>query len=208
MNEPQALESMYRCIFDVDGVVLDFESTYIRVLSEYFNLEIPSDYEPQSWYFSELLSEEQMKEGWKHFLSSDHFEQMPTLVDPQRFNALCGAYPVHFVTNIPPECLERRERNLRNAGFQFESVHCGGFIEYKGHPRQTKAEVISELMEPDEQLLFIDDHPDNCLNILEFYPEAEIWLMSRPFNHEFSHEDIPRADTWEDVFSRSQLVQS
>jgi phosphoglycolate phosphatase-like HAD superfamily hydrolase len=199
---------MFRCVFDVDGVLLDFESTYIRALTEYFQLEIPDDYEPQSWFFSELLTEEQMKEGWQFFLQSDYFAQMPPLVDPEGFNQLVGAYPVHCVTNIPPECLDRRRENLRNVGFRVDSSHCGGFIEYAGHPRQTKAEVVQELMEPAESLVFIDDHPDNCLNILEYFPDAEIWLMSRPFNREFHDARILRAKTWDDVFINSRLAHS
>ena len=52
-----------------------------------------------------------------------------------------------------------------------------------------------ELMEEGEAVLFVDDHPDNCLNVREAFPESEVWLMSRPFNHEFEHPKVTRAQT-------------
>ena len=197
---------MLRCFFDVDGVLLDFEGSYLKAVSHYFNLEIPEDYQTDSWFFKDLLTEEQMHEGWRYFLKSRHFEQMEPLVNPARFNDVFGAYPVHFVTNIPPDCLERRCGNLRNVGFAFASAHCGGFIAYKGHPSPTKAEVITALTEEGDSVLFVDDHPDNCLNVREAFPEAEVWLMSRSFNHEFDHPEVTRAQVWEAVFTRSRLL--
>ena len=35
---------MLRCFFDVDGVVLDFESAYLRVISAYFQLDLPENF--------------------------------------------------------------------------------------------------------------------------------------------------------------------
>ena len=193
----------WRCFFDVDGVVLDCESSFIQVVQDYFSLEVPKNYQTINWNFSDLLTMEQVKEGWEHFLKSRHFEQIPPLVDPERFNRTFGAYPVHFITNIPPDCLERRVKNLRNAGFKFESAHCGGFINYDGNTSKTKAEVIQELRQDDESVIFVDDHPDNCLNVLESFPDAEIWLMSRPFNADFKHPEIRRAIDWSEVLEHS-----
>ena len=123
--------------------------------------------------------------------------------DPEHFNARFGAYPVHFITNIPPDCLERRVKNLQNVGFKFKSAHCGGFINYEGKTSKTKAEVIKELLQDDESVIFVDDHPDNCLNVLESFPDAEIWLMSRPFNADFKHPEIRRAIDWSEVLEHS-----
>ena len=115
---------------------------------------------------------------------------------------------MHFITNIPPDCLERRVNNLRNAGFKFKSAHCGGFINYEGKKSKTKAEVMKELLHSDESIIFIDDHPDNCLNVLESFPDAEIWLMSRPFNADFKHPEIRRANDWSEVFEHSGIPAS
>ena len=190
---------MYSCFFDVDGVLLDFESGFTKVIREYFKLDVPTDYIPKSFWFSDLLSKEQVMEGWDYFLNSSEFEKLKPLVDPKEFNSTFGAYPVHFITNIPPGCLKRREINLRNVGFKFDSTRCAGFINYDDHPAKTKADVIKELNQEGAGVLFVDDHPDNCLNVREVFPDAEIWLMSRPFNSNFQHPKIRRASNWSEV---------
>ena len=190
---------MYCCFFDVDGVLLDFESGFTKVIKEYFKLDVPADYVPESFWFSDLLSKEQVMEGWDYFIHSSEFEKLKPLVDPEEFNSTFGAYPIHFITNIPPDCLKRREKNLRNLGFKFNSARCAGFINYEDHPAKTKADVIRELNQKESGVLFVDDHPDNCLNVREAFPDAEIWLMSRPFNSNFEHPKIRRATNWSEV---------
>jgi hypothetical protein len=199
---------VYCCFFDVDGVMLDFDGGFTRTIKDYFKLDIKDDYIPESFWFSDLLTKDQVMEGWDYFLSSNAFEQLNPIVDPEHFNAKFGAYPVHFITNIPPDCLERREKNLRNAGFKFDSAHCAGFINYDGNSSKTKAEVIGELHQEEKSIIFVDDHPDNCLNVLESFPDAEIWLMSRPFNADFEHPEIRRARDWEDVLGHYGTLAS
>ena len=121
------------------------------------------------------------------------------MVDPKKFNSTFGSYPVHFITNIPPDCLKRRETNLRNVGFKFDSARCAGFINYDENSAKTKADVIRELNQKEKGVLFVDDHPDNCINVREEFPDAEIWLMSRPFNSNFEHPKIRRATNWSEV---------
>ena len=138
---------MYSCFFDVDGVLLDFERGFTKTVIDYFKLEVAEDFVSKSFWFGDLLSKEQVMEGWDYFLHSTEFEELEPMVDPEQFNAAFGAYPVHFITNIPLDCLERREKNLRNAGFKFDSAHCAGFIDYDGYSTQTKADVIQELLQ-------------------------------------------------------------
>ena len=192
---------MLRFIFDIDGVMLDFEKSYIRALKDYFQLDIPDDYRTGNWSFSELLNEDQLKEGWEYFISSEHFTQLSPLIDPTLFNSVFGAYPVHFITNIPPQYLEKRKQNLHNAGFLWDSLHCGGFMSYDDKPPVLKADIIHQLVEEQEILLFVDDHPDNCVNVLEKFSQANVWLMSRPFNREFTHSIIHRANHWDNIIT-------
>ena len=197
---------MYLCCFDVDGVMLNFEKSFVSAIKDYFKLDLPEGYAPDSYWFSDLLTHEQVIEGWEYFIHSPLFGEMEALVDPQQFNAVFGAYPVHFITNIPPECLGTRKTNLKNIGFQFESAHCAGMQNYEGHPPKTKADVIQDLMQADESIIFVDDHPDNCLNVLEAFPDAEIWLMTRKFNTDFKHSQIRRALDWNEVLEYPRTV--
>ena len=196
----------YSCFFDVDGVVLDFEGGFTKTIKNYFKLEVADNFVSKSFWFEDMLTKDQVMEGWDYFLHSVEFEKLLPIVDPELFNAAFGAYPVHFITNIPLDCLERREKNLKNAGFKFDSAHCAGFINYEGYSKQTKAEVIKGLYQEESRVFFVDDHPDNCLNVLESFPEGEIWLMSRPFNEDFNHPEIRRVRNWEELFEHSSRI--
>ena len=65
-----------------------------------------------------------------------------------------------------------------------------------------------KLQHEEEKILFVDDHPDNCLNVRDSFPEAEIWLMSRTFNDDFEHPGIRRAKDWSDVFENSNIIST
>ena len=200
---------MLRFFFDIDGVLLDFEGSYIRVLKDYFQLEIPDNYRAESWWFTDILNKDQFKEGWEHFINSDHFARLSPLIDPVLFNGVFGAYPVHFITNIPLKYLEKRKQNLHNAGFRWDSLHCGGLVSYDDKPPVTKADIIHQLVKEQEILFFLDDHPDNCVNVLEQFSQANVWLMSRPFNQAFTHSTIRRANHWDSIIAFSkELITS
>lgn len=200
---------MIRFCFDVDGVVLDFEKLYIQSMRTYFQLDIQDDYETSSWDFSEILSEDQLMEGWNHFVDGDYFAQLEPLVSSKRFNDAFGAYPVHFITNIPPQCLELREQNLESAGFKWESLHCGGLMSHTDAPPMTKSTVIKGLANEGDSILFVDDHPGNCEDVLENIPGSKICLMTRKFNEDFEHPEIHRANNWDELIQFSEeLIQN
>ena len=87
-----------------------------------------------------------------------------------------------------------------------DRAHCAGLIQYDGHPAQTKAELIQDLLEDNEGFMFVDDHPDNCINVHENFPDAEVWLMSRAHNLDFNHSVIRRALHWDDIMKHPREV--
>lgn len=197
---------MWRFFFDVDGVLLDFETSYVKALKAYFKLEVPEDYRPNCWYFSDLLNEKQMLEGWNYFVSSDYFSQLAPLMEVATFNQVFGDASVHIVTNIPEKYLPARSKNLKDLGLKYDSMHAGGFLSFNGEPPVTKGDVIQSKIEQGDRVFFIDDHPENCTEVATRYPESVVWLMTRPFNKDFQHEFIQRADTWDQVFNSARCL--
>ena len=185
-----------RIFFDVDGVVLDFEKSFLNLLKKYFNLVLPETYKHNNWSFSDIINPKEFDEAWNYFLKSDEFENISSLVDPELFNQTFRAYPVHFITNIPKFALEKREKNLYNLGYEFESVHCAGLHKYDIN-QKTKSEEIKIHIKKNEKIMFVDDHPDNCLDIFNNFPKGIIWLMDRPHNRKFNHPNIKRAFNWD-----------
>ena len=187
---------------DIDGVLLDFERAFARWLNERYGFSLPADYETPSWNFDNLLTREQIKEAWHSFLESEYSASMPSLVEQNRFNALARVHAIHLLTNFPQQFADKRLRNLAGMGFTYASLHYCGLHGYRGVKPRSKSELIAELRAEGEPSLFMDDHPENCLDVLQNCPEVEVWLMSRRFNREFAHPAIRRAQSWQCVFDR------
>lgn len=187
---------------DIDGVLLNFEHAFVRWLNDAYGMGLPGDYETRSWFFDDLMSREQLWERWDAFLESDYCARMLPLVEPERFNALAGLHEVHLLTNFPSAFMAKREENLAEVGLVYQSLHHGGLHSHGEVPPPTKAELVNRLRKDGGPALFVDDHPDNCLDVLKNCSGVEVWLMSRRFNRDFHHPGLPRADGWEALFER------
>lgn len=188
--------------FDIDGVLLNFEQTFVRWLNHQHDLGLPDHYEAESWDFEEVLDRETLHASWLSFLESKEAGLLPPLVDPERFNDLVRHHRVHLVTNFPQPHMDKRLNNLARHGFVFETLHYCGLHPYKELRPQTKAQVIETLRTSREPGLFVDDHPENCLDVHRHCPDIEVWLMSRRFNRDFAHPEIQRAKDWPCLFDR------
>ncbi|MCZ6532086.1 MAG: hypothetical protein O7A08_03895 [SAR324 cluster bacterium] len=187
---------------DIDGVLLNFEGAFVRFLNRTYGMDLPERYETGSWFFDDLLTREEMYERWQAFLDSRDSGQMEALVAPARFNALTAGNPVHLLTNFPEPYMEKREANLAALGFRYDSLHFCGLHAYRDKVPPSKGEIVAELRDPERPGFFIDDHPDNCLDVLERCRDVEVWVMSRFFNREFTHPKVRRAADWPSLFAR------
>lgn len=199
--ESQPYEPM-QFFLDVDGVLLNFEKSFARWLNHHYGFQLPDNYQTESWTFDDLLPQEQIKEAWRNYLESKYCATMDSLVDLERFNSLANIHDVHLVTNFPSQHADKRTQNLEHLGFAYNTLNFCGLYGYRGEKPRTKSQIITELRNHDQQALFIDDHPDNCLDVLENCKNVEVWVMSRRFNREFDHPHIRRAQDWGCLFER------
>ncbi len=192
---------------DIDGVLLNFERSFVRWLNTEHGMGLAEDYEASNWDFTDILDAAELDRRWRRYLASDEAGRMTPLIEPGRFNALAGAHAVHLVTNFPLPHWEKRVRNLRELGFRYDSLNHCGFLIFDDQTPKTKAQVVRELRaDPragaEDRALFLDDHPHNCLDVLTHCPDVEVWLMSRRFNRDFAHPQVRRAEDWESVARR------
>ena len=188
--------------FDIDGVLLNFERAFVRFLNDRYGMDLSERYETPSWFFEELLTAEEMLDRWEAFLESGDSGNMDALVEPERFNGLVNGHRVHLLTNFPAPFMEKRRENLANLGIGYDSLHHCGLHAYNGHLPPSKAEVIDDLREKYGLALFVDDHPENCLDVLNNCENVEVWLMSRYFNRDFNHPRVHRAEGWPSLIGR------
>ena len=192
----ESYEERMQLFLDVDGVLLNFEQAFVRWLNDVYGMGLPPDYETPNWNFTDVLQPEQLKERWHSFLASPEVARMPPLIEPTQFNQLTEQHEVHLLTNFPVTFMEKRRENLESVGLQFDSLHYGGLHGFNGHHPPSKADLVRELRSDSLPALFMDDHPDNCMDVAENCPGVEVWLMSRRFNAEFHHPDVRRAVDW------------
>ena len=183
-------------------MLLNFEHAFVRWLNAEFALDLPHDYEAESWDFEEVMDKERLMAGWHRFLESNGAGEMTPLVDPARFNALARQHEVHLVTNFPQPHMPKRLHNLQTVGFAYDTLHYCGLHGYKDLQPMTKAQVVRSLRANANGGLFVDDHPDNCLDVHTHCPDVEVWIMSRRFNRAFQHPEIRRAQDWHCLFER------
>jgi uncharacterized HAD superfamily protein len=143
-----------------------------------------------------------LEDGWHRFLDSRIAGELPALVEPERFNRLAERHSLHLVTNFPQPHMEKRHANLQALGFAYDTLHYCGLHGYKELRPLSKAQVIQSLRVGRGEGLFVDDHPDNCVDVHRNCPDVEVWLMSRRFNRDFQHPAIQRAQDWEVLFTR------
>ena len=112
--------------FDIDGVLLNFERSFVAWLNREHGLDLPEDYQALSWDFTEVMNKRAMDESWLRFVESPAAGEMAPLIDPALYNALGNGHGVHLVTNFPQPHMEKRLENLAALGFRYDSVHyCG-----------------------------------------------------------------------------------
>jgi uncharacterized HAD superfamily protein len=188
--------------FDIDGVLLNFERSFVGWMNAQYAMGLPADYEASDWDFTEVLDAEELERRWRRFLTEPAAAQMEPLIAPERFNALAREHPVHLVTNFPLPHMEKRRENLTALGFVYESLHHCGFLVFDDIVPKTKAQTIAALRRSHEPALFMDDHPENCLDVVRNCQDVEVWLMSRRFNRHFAHPQVRRAQDWTCVLRR------
>ena len=182
---------------DVDGVILDFESTFMDFIRETYLPELPQGYLPTSWEMKdEALSKLDITEAWEGFMVSGRFEHLNLLADVVSFNQISSQSPVYLVTNLPEKHYSGRIANLAAHGLCFTSLHMGGHHDFgiEGYP--TKPQVIERLRCQSKRLIFLDDHPENCRAVRSSFPTAEVYLMERSHNKGIQDEGWIRLQSW------------
>ncbi len=115
---------------------------------------------------------------------------------------MARGHEVHLLTNFPEPYREKRERNLASLGFGYRSLQFCGLHAYNGTQPPSKGEVVQRLRTGSEPALFVDDHPENCLDVLRSCSGVEVWVLSREFNRTFDDARVRRAEGWPPLIER------
>lgn len=189
---------------DVDGVILDFESSLVDFVRENYLPDLPADYVPKSWEMKKEFGSLDIIEVWNRFVDSERFSRLDLLIDAGSFNALSSRYPVYLITNLPPSQYDNRVKNMMQHGLNYAEMVLAGHFNFNDENYPTKSEAIRKLHVNGERIIFLDDHPQNCRDVKAAFEGSTVFLMSRPHNLEIVDEDWIRVENW-DKFLRQVL---
>ena len=82
---------------DVDGVILDFETSMIDFVRDNYLPDLPLGFVPKTWEMTSEFKTLDIVEVWRNFIESERFTRLDLLVDAASFNRLSERYPVYFV---------------------------------------------------------------------------------------------------------------
>ncbi len=186
---------------DVDGVILDFESAFIDFVRDEYLPDLPADYVPQSWEMSTEFGSLDIVEVWERFVDSDRFARLDLLIDAESFNRLSDKYPVYLVTNLPESQYNSRKDNLDFHRLVYKDLFLAGHFNFGDQTYPTKSATIAKLHHNGEQMIFLDDHPKNCLDVKSAFSESKVFLMSRPHNKGVESQEWIRVENWEEFLN-------
>ncbi len=174
---------------DCDDVCCDFQSSYVRLLNFMFGRP-PIGTAPIDWSGSNLqLTNEETKQSWAEVAKVPNFwadlKPLPSFDNETivLLKRLIMRHDVYFITNrfaTPGSSPMKQTKHwfYINALIKSPNVMIA----------KDKGPMASVL-----QLdAFIDDKPQNCLDVLEVRPNARVYLCNSSHNQPFSDPRIPR----------------
>lgn len=183
--------------FDVDGVILDFETAFVDFVRDHYLPDLPIGYVPKSWEMTTEFESLDIVEVWRRFVDSEGFTRLDLLIDAGSFNRISEKYPVYLVTNLPMSQYENRKKNMEFHQLKYAGLSLAGHFNFGDEQYPTKSEAIARLHRNGEKLIFLDDHPQNCRDVKSAFKHGDVYLMSRPHNLNVEDEDWIRVENWD-----------
>ncbi len=177
--------------FDIDGVLADFNSAYRVLIIERFGIELPpiSDTFPEVWRWDKAagLTNKQNNILWEHIKESNFWANLePT---PQGGEALAHLWDlryagdhIYFITSRPGgEAKWQTECWLEDHGY-------GGATVLMSSDKGSVCKGLGVEM-------FVDDKPENCLEVALDCPKAQVYLLDAPYNRGFNNQLFKRVSS-------------
>ena len=186
--------------FDVDGVLLDFETGFVELIRRDYVPDLPLDFVPNTWALTSEFQNLDLDKIWVKFLKSEDFSNLRPIVNVKQFNQISLKHRVNLISNLPQTSKNKRLENLKKAGFLFEDLYMAGHLNFGKRKYPTKSEVISRIKTKNLGFVFLDDHPRNCEDVKGVFSESMVYLMSRKHNEKYKSSSCIRVHTWDAFF--------
>ncbi|WP_027160362.1 hypothetical protein [Methylobacter luteus] len=134
-----------KIFLDIDGVILDLESSFYSFVEINLKKKINKGTEDEwSWV-------------WNNFLMSNFCEQLEPLIDVSLIRHLGISHEIILITGFPSEFCQKRIRNLKQIGLYYNDIH---FVDSAWI--FSKCNLIEKLINYSEIFIFVDDNFQIC----------------------------------------------
>jgi 5'(3')-deoxyribonucleotidase len=174
---------------DIDGVLADFTSSYIRELDRLNNTITdigPKDI--KEWHFErQHWPQEVVEQFWNTVAREGYFWRgldRLTENDPYYVSDLIERHDVYFVSKRPLTVKAATEAWMYDHYGWGQRLPTVVLSNHKGH--------VAYGLELD---IMFDDKPANLQDIMHHSPKTDLYLISQPWNQTFEHPYIHRVTT-------------
>jgi hypothetical protein len=111
---------MNNIIVDVDGIILDFNTSYLEYLLSKHNINVPNNsmYIPKLWELLQISKEEYLEKYYYDFILNNLPPKLPEIPNAFNcFNILSEVYHIYLITAIDARIKEHRINNLRGLNY-------------------------------------------------------------------------------------------
>lgn len=189
---------------DIDGVLADFTTAFVKVLREKLHIDIPAEYVPQDWgWISANLPPKAMDRAWRIIDTQEDFwlglsPMMPNVLDLEWFfKEHAGKdFDVYFITarkdgaghsvKSQSEVWLRHWMNKPDAPITVLPVNSG----------MDKVDVLHALSVD----YCIDDHTPTIVNAKSAYKKGKAFLLDQPWNQDGEFYNVKRVAKLKDFF--------
>lgn len=180
---------------DCDGVLADFSGRFIQMANFKYGLQLrPED--QHGWAHQSLgLSDKQADELWTEIKRTQNWwlSSLEPMPDTHVLTYAKDKYRIYFITSRVP-----------SAGLSLEDQTAMWIRRHFFIPNPTV--IVSSHKGPLAAALnldyFLDDRPENTLNVRAFSPFTKVFIHSAPYNREFNQGSIERVDSVNEFFRK------
>jgi uncharacterized HAD superfamily protein len=193
---------------DVDGVLLDFHSSFCKYLLEVHNVSMSQD---KVEFYVHAYGEDVSKETKEQnemmgvyadaFMKSEYFCKLEALIDERSYSQLLKKYTIFLVTNISEKLKKSRMSNLALRNIYYEDIFFAGEEKYDAPNYPSKHEVIQKKAGAASKMIFLDDLSLNCDLVKKEVSEAEVFLLDKPYNQNWLPAGCKRVKSWSEFVS-------
>lgn len=168
---------------DVDDVLLDFKNRHNRFLRKKYKVNIPDDYIPLNWDYTEVIEAPLTFKETMQALGNRWSQNQKALPGASKFVKTLKKHGYHIIliTHIEGEQGPERIKNLIKNKIIFDEI----YFTLGRHKSEFAKEIIKKFPK-DFSHIFMDDKAGNVIDFIENVPQTTLGVsLDLPFNEQW-----------------------